>query len=297
MLDYMRDAITLGGVYLLFGLGLTLSWGVLNVLNLAHGNVLVAAALTGYLLTTGSAVLPITVLLPVCIAVGAVLGLALELLVFRPIRARARSEDNAALAILIGSIAAGAVLHAVADDITGGRVRVIDPRSFPIEVYPLFGTTVSNLQLLIVGLSLGIGVALALFVTRTRQGRALRALAFDRQTCGLLGISADRLALTTMAIAGALAGAGGLLLALYIGSVEASMTDSLLLKAFAVIIIGGVGSVYGAIAGAFLIAAAEVATVVLLGSGARDAVVFTVILLLLLLRPQGLFARSAWQRA
>lgn len=296
MTDYLRDAITLGGVYLLFGLGLTLSWGVLNVLNLAHGNVLVAAALSAYLLTTSSA-LPILVLLPACIVVGAVLGLALELLVFRPIRARARTEDSAALAILIGSIAAGAVLHAVNNGITGGLVRTIDPSTFPIETYPVLGTTVSNLQLLIVGLALGTGVALALFVTRTRQGRALRALAHDRRTCGLLGISADRLALTTMAIAGALAGAGGLLLALYIGSVEASMTDSLLLKAFAVIIIGGVGSVYGAIAGAFLIAAAEVSTVVLLGSGARDAVVFSVILVLLLLRPQGLFTRSAWQRA
>lgn len=296
MIDYVRDAITLGGVYLLFGLGLTLSWGVLNVLNLAHGNVLVAAALAGYLLTTGAS-LPIVVLLPACMAVGALLGLVLELLVFRPIRARARSEESAALAILIGSIAAGAMLHAINYGITGGRVRTIDPRTFPIETYPVAGTTVSNLQLLIVGLALGAGVALALFVTRTRQGRALRALAYDRHTCGLLGISADRLALTTMAIAGALAGAGGLLLALYIGSVEASMSDSLLLKAFAVIIIGGVGSVYGAIAGAFLIAAAEVSTVVLLGSGARDAVVFTVILLLLLLRPQGLFVRSAWQRA
>lgn len=296
MIDYVRDAVTLGGVYLLFGLGLTLSWGVLNVLNLAHGNVLVIAALSGYLLSASGA-LPIAVLLPACIAVGALLGLALELLVFRPIRARARSEESAGLAILIGSIAAGAALHAVGTQITGGLVRAIPPGTFEIHTYAFLGTTVTNLQVLVVVLAVVLGTALALYVARTRQGRALRALAHDRRTCELLGISADRLALTTMAIAGGLAGTAGVLLALYIGSVEASMADSLLLKAFAVIVIGGVGSIPGAIAGAFLIAAAEVGTVVALGSAARDAVVFAVILVLLLLRPQGLFARTAWQRA
>lgn len=296
MADYLRDAIVLGGVYTLFALGLTLSWGVLNVLNLAHGNVLVAAALSAYLLAD-TAVLPVWMLLVVCIAVGGALGAFLEIVVFRPIRARARSDDSAGLTILIGSIASGAVLFAISDRITDGQVRTIDTGSFEVVAFPFLGTTVTNVQVLIVALSLVLSLALALFVSRSKQGRALRALAHDPHTCGLLGISARRLSIATMTTAGALAGAGGLLLAIHIGSVEASMTDSLLLKAFAVIIVGGVGSVYGAILGAYLIAAAEVATVAYLGSGVRDAVVFLIILALLLLRPQGLFARAAWQRA
>ncbi|WP_181781632.1 branched-chain amino acid ABC transporter permease [Pseudonocardia pini] len=295
MADYLRDALVLGGVYTVFALGLTLSWGVLNVLNLAHGNVLVAAALSGYLLSLVG--VPLPVLLVLCAVVGALLGALLEILVFRPIRARAGSAEGAGLAVLIGSIAAGAVLFAVAERITDGRVRAIDTGSFQVTAIPVAGTSVTAVQIAIVALSLVLSVGLAVLVRRTRTGRALRALAHDPRTCGLLGISANRLSVGTMAVAGGLAGVAGLLLAVHIGSVEASMTESLLLKAFAVIIVGGVGSVGGAVLGAYLIAATEVATVVFLGSGAREAVVFAIILVLLLLRPQGLFARSAWQRA
>jgi branched-chain amino acid transport system permease protein len=295
-MDYLRDAIVLGGLYSLFALGLTLSWGVLNILNLAHGSVLVAAALVAYLVTEATPV-SIWLLFPLCVAVGAVLGLALEALVFRPIRSRAHNDEDAGLTIMIGSLAAGALLFAITERITAGQVRSIDPRTLEIVTFSVGGTVVSNIQLLIVAVSLAASLALALFVGRSRQGRALRALAFDRETAGLLGISARRLGLATMATAGGLAGAAGLLVALYIGSIEANMTQSLLLKAFAVIVVGGVGSIYGTTFGAYFIAIAEVATVYYLGSGLRDGVAFVLILGLLLLRPQGLFAKSAWQRA
>lgn len=295
-MDYVRDAIVLGGLYSLFALGLTLSWGVLNVLNLAHGSVLVAAALAAYLLTDAAAI-SIWLLLPACALVGATLGTAIEVLVFRPIRARAHDEEDAGLSIMIGSLAVGALLFAIAERITDGRVRSVDPRSLDIVTFSVAGTVVSNLQIIIVAVALLASLALAVFVGRTKHGRALRALAFDRQVAGLLGVSASKLALATMATAGALAGAAGVLVALYIGSVEANMTQSLLLKAFAVIVIGGVGSIYGTVVGAYFIAAAEVATVYYLGSGLRDGIAFVLILLLLLLRPQGLFARTAWQRA
>lgn len=296
MLELLRDAIVVGGVYTLFALGLTLSWGVLNILNLAHGSVLVLAAMACYLVTIELA-LPIWVLLPGGALIGAVLGIALEVLIFKPIRNRAEDSETASLAILISSVAAGAFMFEIADGITDGRVRSINPDSFRVEVYQWGTLSVSNIQILIVVVALVLSLALALFVNRTRTGKALRALAFDRQTSSLLGISANRLAIGTMGIAGALAGISGVLLAIYIGSVEASMTHSLLLKAFAILIIGGVGSVYGTVAGAFLIALAEVMTVNFLGSGLRDAIAFVVVLVLLLVRPQGLFGRTSWQRA
>lgn len=294
--EYLRDAVVLGAVYTLFALGLTLSWGVLNVLNLAHANVLVAAALGAYLLTRDS-VISVWILLPICMVIGGVLSVAIELLVFRPIRRRADSEEASALPILIGSIAAGAVLFALSEDVTGQQVRSINRQVFEVSSFDLAGVPVTNIQVLIVVLSLTLSFALAYFVTRTRQGRALRALAYDRHTCAQLGISTERLAVATMFVAGALAGVAGLLLALYLGSVEARMGESLLLKAFAIIILGGVGSVYGAITGAYIIAVAEVFTVAYISSGLRDAVAFALILALLLLRPQGLFAKAAWQRA
>lgn len=296
MTDYLRDAVVLGGLYSLFALGLTLSWGVLNVLNLAHGSILVAAAVSAYLITDAVAV-SIWILLPLCIVVGSILGLAVEGLVFRPIRSGARDDEHAGLSIMIGSLAVGALLFAITERITDGQVRAVDPGTLEIVTFSVGGTVISNIQILIVAVSAVASVALGLFVNRSRQGRALRALAFDRGTAELLGVSAGRLGLATMATAGALAGAAGLLLALYIGSVEANMTQSLLLKAFAVIIVGGVGSVYGAVLGAYLIALAEVATVHNFGSGLRDGVAFILILTLLLVRPQGLFAKTSWQRA
>lgn len=294
--DYVRDALVLGGLYSLFAMGLTLSWGVLNILNLAHGSILVAVAVFAYLITDGTAV-SIWLLLPLCAVIGAIFALLCESLVFRPIRARSRDDEDAGLSIMIGSLAVGALLFAITERVTDGQVRAVDPDTLKYKDYNFAGTTVSNIQILIVVVALATGVALALFVNRTRQGRALRALAFDRQLAGLLGVSAERLALATMALSGALAGAAGLLVALYIGSVEANMTQSLLLKAFAVIVVGGVGSIYGTMVGAYVIAIAEVATVYYFGSGLRDAVAFVFILGLLLLRPQGLFAKTAWQRA
>jgi branched-chain amino acid transport system permease protein len=294
--ELVRDAVVLGSVYTLFALGLTLSWGVLNVLNLAHGSVLVFVALICYLLTT-SVALPLWTLLIVGVVVGGLLGVLLEVLVFRPIRRRSSDSDSAAMAILIASVAVGALLFEISDRITGGRVRSINPGSFTVEVYQWGSLAVSNIQIIIVVIALVLSFGIAVFINRTRTGKALRAIAFDRQTSSLLGISSERLAIGTMAVSGALAGLAGVLLAFYLGSVEASMTQSLLLKAFAILIIGGVGNVYGAIAGAFLISFAEVLTVNFLSSGLRDAVAFVVVLLLLLLRPQGLFGAKAWQRA
>ena len=134
-------------------------------------------------------------------------------------------------------------------------------------------------------------------MTRTRHGRALRALAQDPYTCGLMGISQNALAAATMFVSGALAGVAGVLLAMQLNTVEARLGEPLLLKAFAVIILGGVGSVQGAIAAAFLLALAETVTDVYIGTSVRDAVAFGLIILLLLFRPQGLFSRVAWQRA
>jgi branched-chain amino acid transport system permease protein len=112
-----------------------------------------------------------------------------------------------------------------------------------------------------------------------------------------MGISQNTLAATTMFVSGALAGVAGVLLAMQLNTVEARLGDPLLLKAFAVIILGGVGSVQGAIAAAFLLALAETVTDVYIGTSVRDAVAFGLIILLLLFRPQGLFSRVAWQRA
>jgi branched-chain amino acid transport system permease protein len=288
MSGYVLDAIVLGAIYSLFALGMTLSWGVLNVLNLAHGAIFMFGALIAYLITKDSG-LSLLLALPISVA--------LEVTAFRQIRRKVADESGAELAMLIASVGAGAVLIAVAQNITNHEIVAIDESTFGVHQYSIIGLAITNVELLIVGTCLVLSIALAAFITYSRHGRALRALAVDPYTCGLMGISADRLARITMFVSGALAGVAGVLLALQLSVVEAHMGEGLLLRAFAAIILGGIGSIGGAIAGAFVLAFAETFTVAYISPDLRDAVAFALILLLLLLRPQGLFSRVNWQRA
>lgn len=296
MSGYVLDAIVLGAIYSLFALGMTLSWGVLNVLNLAHGAIFMFGALIAYLITKDSG-MSLLLALPISAIGAGLIAVALEMTAFRQIRRRVADESGAELAMLIASVGAGAVLIAAAQNITHNEIVAINESTFQVHQYSIVGLAITNVELLIVGTCLVLSVGLAAFITRSRHGRALRALAFDPYTCGLMGISADRLARITMFVSGALAGVAGVLLALQLSVVEAHMGEGLLLRAFAAIILGGIGSIGGAIAGAFVLAFAETFTVAYISPDLRDAVAFALILLLLLLRPQGLFSRVQWQRA
>lgn len=296
MSGYLVDFIVLGSIYALFSLGMTLSWGVLNVLNLAHGAIFMCGALVAYLVTKDSG-MSLVLVLPIAAIAAGLLALALELVAYRPIRRRVADERGAELAMLIASVGAGAMLVAAAQNITNNEIVAINEKTFAVSRTDVFGLDVTNIEILIVIVCGALSLALAAFIARSRHGRALKAMAFDPYTCGLLGISSERLASATMFVSGALAGVAGVLLALHLSVVEAGMGDSLLLRAFAAIILGGIGSVGGAIAGAFILALAETITVGYISTSLRDAVAFALILLLLLLRPQGLFSRVQWQRA
>ncbi len=290
------NVVVIGSIYTLFALGLTLSWGVLNVLNLAHGAIFMFGGLVGYLATKGHA-LSLWIVLPLSMVACGAIAVVLELVAYRPIRRRVADLHSAELATLIASIGCAAVLVAVAENVTENQLVGINPETFAVKAVHVAGVRITNLEIVIVIVAAVLSVALARFVSASRHGRALRALAHDPYACGLLGISPDRLAAATMFVSGALAGAAGILLALQLNTVEARMGDPLLLKAFAVIVLGGVGSVRGAILAAFVLALAETATDVYASTSLRDAIAFALIIILLLFRPQGLFSRVAWQRA
>jgi branched-chain amino acid transport system permease protein len=294
--DYLLDALVLGSIYTLFALGLTLSWGVLNVLNLAHAEVFMCGALLAYLMTKSGA-LSLAVVLPAAVVAIGLLAVVIDWLALRPIRHRVADMHAAELSMMIASVGAGAVLVALADMVTKGSIVAVNQETFTVQREHLVGLEITNLEIIIVIIAAALSAAVVYLVRATRIGHALRALAYDPYMCGLMGISADRMATATMFVSGALAGVAGVLFAVNQSSVESHMGDSLLLKAFAAIILGGVGSVGGAVAGAFVLAVAETATVVYVAPSLRDAVAFALVVLLLLLRPQGLFARAAWQRA
>jgi branched-chain amino acid transport system permease protein len=296
MSQHLLDAVVLGSIYTLFALGLTLSWGVLNVLNLAHGAIFLSGGLVAYTITKDSA-LPLWVVLPVAMIVAGLIAVALEVVAYRPLRARVGDIHAAELPMLIASVGAAFMLTGIGTRITGNPPVGIRDDVFHVTSHDIGGLRVTNLEVLIIVVALALGIGLAIFVRRSRHGRALRALAHDPYTCGLLGISPERMAIATMFVSGALAGTAGVLLTMQQSAIEAHSWEPLLLKGFAVIVLGGVGSVWGAILAAYVLALAEIGTVVYVSGSLRDGVAFALILLLLLFRPQGLFTRTAWQRA
>jgi branched-chain amino acid transport system permease protein len=296
MAQQLTNGAVLGSIYVLFALGLTLSWGVLNILNLAHGAIFMSGGLIAWQITK-EVDLPFVVLV-LCSAVACgTIAVVLDVIAYRPIRRRAANAHGAELSTLIASVAAASIPIAIAAKLTKAQPVGLPDKVFNVTSTTIFGQRISNIGIAIIILALALGLALAWFVRRTRTGRALRALAFDPYACGLLGISAARLATATMFISGALAGVAGVLLAVQQDTIDANMGDPLLLKAFAVIILGGVGSIGGAIAGAYLLAFVETLTIVYVSSSLKDTAAFVLIIALLLLRPQGLFSREAWQRA
>jgi branched-chain amino acid transport system permease protein len=298
MLDQLTNAVVLGSLYLLFALGLTLCWGVLDVLNLAHGSIFMFGAFGVYLLLRESGVvLPLALLAVVAAGIGAVLAVVLQVLVFRPLRRRAEAGGAGELGILIASIGAGLIPVALALNLADAEVVNLPAEVAQSAVHELGPIRITTLQVAIVVLAVGMTGVLAVWISRTRTGRALRTIAHQPHTAELLGIPVARLSAVTMAISGALAGGSGLLLAANANAIDPHMGDGLLLKAFAVIVLGGVGSIMGAALGAFVLAFAETLAVAYVSGEARDVIAFGLILVVLVLRPQGLVRRVGWQRA
>jgi branched-chain amino acid transport system permease protein len=296
MINQLVNALSVGAIYSLFAMGLTLSWGVLKVLNLAHGSIFMLGTLAVYLFTEGFGSVPLPVALLIAFVAAGLLAVLLEVLAYAPIRRRASGVVDAELATLLASVGASGAIVGFAEMVTH-HVPVGLPRDvFEIRPIVLGGLRLTNIQIVILVTSLAMVLLLAWFVRATRVGRAIRAVAEDPYMASLAGASPVRLATFTMFVSGAMAGVAGVLLAVRAGAFGATFGEPFLLKAFAVIILGGVGNIWGAVLGAFVLAFAETIVGLTLGGTYTDAVAFALILVLLLLRPQGLLPKPRWQR-
>lgn len=296
MAQALVDTLSLGAVYGLFAFGLSLAWGVMNLLNLAHGAVFMLGAYTAYRIST-AVDLQLLVLLPIVMVVTALLSLAIDVLVFRPLRNRVATPREAEFGMLVASVGIAAVPILLVERATRGSPVFIPPSVYQIEVYRFWGIRVTNLQILMVLLTLVLAGGLVAGLRYSRYGRALRAVSVDPDTAQLLGVHANRMFAVTMLVSGALAGLAGVLLGIHLNVVDSTMGEPLMLKAFAIVIIGGIGSVGGAIGGGFLLALFETLVVRYGASSYRDAVAFAIILLILLIWPTGLSRRGATERS
>jgi branched-chain amino acid transport system permease protein len=284
LLQQLANGVMLGSTYALVAIGYALVFGVLRVLHLAHGEVFMVGAFVGVQLVILLNVGPFVALIGGLVG-AAVLGIILELTAFRPIRMR----NGTFLAPIVSSIGAGLVLQEVMTKIFGAE-QIGFPEQFASRVYDLGLVSVSGAQLFILAVAFGSMAVLHLFVTRTRHGMAMRATAENLQVASILGINVDAVILLTFAVASALAGIAGVLIGLNYNAISPFMGIDMTTKGLAVMLIGGLGSIYGAMAGGLLLGIVEIISVAYLASSYRDAFAFGLMMLVLLLRPRGLFA-------
>lgn len=300
LLQIFFDALSLGSLYALGALGIALIFGVMRLVNFAHGDYIafcVFALLYPSIDATAilfAGLLPTYLLIPLIILIGAGLSVLSELIVFR----RFRNANPATM--MITSFALGFVIRYVLLMLYSSRPKSIDlwPNlSLPVDV---LGAHIPLLQIVTIGITFAVLVGLTTFLKSTRFGLEMRAAADNFTMARMLGVRANGVIMAAFAISGMLAAAIGLILATQTGTVDIQMGASVMLVAFIATVIGGLGNLLGAVVAGFLIGGASVLMQVVLPLDARpfrDAFVYGAVIVTLLVRPNGLFApKSAKQR-
>jgi len=282
-LQHLVNGLVLGGTYALLGIGLTLIFGLMNVVNFAHGEFYTLGAYATFAALT-LADLNFFAALGLAIVCGLVVGALTEFLLVRPLR---RESIDTVMLVMIGVWIAMQNSELL---VWGGVAKSI-PHPFSTAPLTLGGVSLAPLRLFVLVAALGLIVGAHLLIHRTRLGRAMRATFQDADTAALMGVRIRRIYTATFAIGSGLAAAAGALLGpIFIA--YPSMGDLASLKAFSVVILGGLGNIAGAMVGGLVLGVAEELGAGYVSSGYRDAVGFVIIIAVLLLRPSGLFARA-----
>jgi branched-chain amino acid transport system permease protein len=294
LVNDLLNATVLGSIYLLFSMGMALTWGTIGILNFAHGAVFVFSGFAAHALAS-TVQLPAIVLVLTAAVTGGLLSVAIQLLVFDPIVKRAKNHRAAEVQILIGGIGVAAIVVGIVQIATKNSAFGLGAASFG-DPYTVFGIRIGVTVVIILLLAAVISISLIVWLSRSRRGLALRAIGVHPETASLMGIDQRKLALGTMAAGGVLAGLAGAMLTIHLGSLSPTSGDSFLIKAFAIVVLGGLGSMAGVVVGSYVLAFSET-FVTLYGSGSwASAVSFGLILLFLLVRPQGVFGKKEVRR-
>ena len=284
LMQQLLNGIVVGSVYALFALGFTLIFGVNRVMNMAHGGVFMWGAFAGlYSVTWLHA--PFIIALLIGALGGGLASVLLDWTAFRPLRRQNAPEFSS----IVSSIGASLIFLSVAQQLTATRVMRFPFGTFPIVAFTMFGLRIQLLQLVIIAVAALMVVGLLYYLYRTSLGRQIRAVAFSEHTSKLLGINPTAINFQVFFISGALAGIAGVLIGIVFNSVQFMMGEPLLLRAFVIVVLGGLGSIPGALVAGLLIGLIQTLTVAYLSAGLADALVFSTLFLVLLVRPTGLF--------
>ena len=290
------NGVVLGSMYALIALGYTMVYGILRLINFAHGDVYMLGAFFAYYTARwiGAGVHPspggaLVVLLAAMAGCGLV-GILIERFAYKPVRRSSR------LSALITAIGVSLLLE------NGGLLRFgADPKFFPQIIPPVNlslggGVTISNQQVIVLVVSLVLMLALRFIVLNTRVGKAMRAVSYSHTAAALMGISVDRIITFTFMIGSMLAAAAGVLVALQNPKIEPYMGILPGLKAFVAAVLGGIGNIPGAVVGGLVMGIAEVLVVSYVSPNLRDAIAFILLIVILLVRPGGILGQNVTEK-
>ena len=296
-LELFVGGLTRGSIYALIALGYTMVYGILGLINFAHGEIYMIGAFTGLIAATllsWTGLPPLAVLLLAAVAAAAwaaAWGLAVERIAYRPLRAAPR------LAPLISAIGASILLQNFVL-----IAQTSDFVSFPALVPEIpwlapYAAVISSAEVVILAVTATAMLGLTLFVRGTRLGRAMRAVAQDRTMALLCGVDVDRVIGSTFAVGSALAALGGVLIGSHVGQINFAIGFLAGIKAFTAAVLGGIGSIPGAVLGGFILGWTESFAAGYISSAYEDAFAFCLLVAILIVRPSGILGRSTTGRA
>ena len=296
-IQYLVNGLSMGSVYAIIALGYTMVYGIIRLINFAHGDIFTIGAYLGMTLLvsgglSGSMTPVLAVGLVVIIVFGlvALLGVALERVAYRPLRKANR------LAAVVSALGASIVFQNAVMLIYGARVYVYPENLIPTLTFNIFGLNVPLMRVIVIVSSLVLMLAFYAFINRTRMGTAIRAVAIDQDTAKLMGINVDNIISMIFLIGPALGGAAGVMMGLYYGQITYDMGFSFGLKAFTAAIMGGIGNIPGAMVGGILLGVLEAMGAAYVSIAWKDAIAFLVLILILIFRPTGLLGERVAEK-
>lgn len=283
LLQHLVNTLIMGGTYALLGIGLTLIFGIMRIVNFTHGELYTFGAYMMYFFAT---VLGMNFFMSIAfaIAAGMVLGALIE---FTLLRSKRGADIDTTMLIMIGAW----IVFQNLEQLTWGGIAKSIPSPLPEQPLELGPVSLSWLRVLVLVIALALIAATYVVINRTKLGKAMRATFQDSNTAALMGVNINAIYTSTFGLGSALAAAAGALLG-PVFVVTPTMGDLASLKAFAIVILGGLGNISGAAMGGFILAFAEEIGAGYISSGYRDAMGFVIIIIVLLFKPTGLFART-----
>jgi len=287
MIEFLQQAInglSIGSIYALIALGYTMVYGIIKLINFAHGEIFMFGSYMGMIAITVLN-LPFYVAFIFSMITTAVLGIIIERVAYKPLRKSSR------IAALITAIGVSFLLQNAMLQIMGAKIYAF-PQVFENKVFNVGGVRINLIQITIFVVSIILMIALQLLVKKTSVGRAMRAVSVDKEAAALMGVNVDRIITLTFAIGSALAAAAGIMVGLYYIRVYPFMGFTPGLKAFVAAVFGGIGIIPGAMIGGFVIGLIETFVAGYGSTLYKDAVVFAILILVLLIKPSGLLGKN-----